>query len=76
MRVIEVCLLGSRPGDEPLGGGAVAGRAGFLAVSIFGAWQPGVVEKGTVGSSNGTDALKLSVQWLREVNRHCSSGSQ
>ena len=58
MRLVEVCLLGSRPGDEPSGGGAVAGRAGFLAVSIFGAWQSGVVEKGTVGSSNGTDALK------------------
>ena len=56
MRVIEVCLLGSRPGDEPSGGVAVAGTRNYLDVIIFGAWRN--VEEGTVGSSNGTDALK------------------
>ena len=60
MRLIEVCLLGSRPGEEPWGGVAVTGSRHFLDVIIFGTPQSGVIEGATVGSRNGTDALKQS----------------
>ena len=60
MRLIEVCLLGSRPGEEPWGGVAVTGSRNFLDVIIYGTPQLGVVEGVTVGSRNGTDALKQS----------------
>ena len=60
MRLIEVCLLGRRPGEEPWGGVAVTGSRHLLDVIIYGTPQSGVVEGATVGWGNGTDALKRS----------------
>ena len=60
MRLIEVCLLGSRPGEEPWGGVAVTGSRNFLDVIIFGTALPVGIEGATVGLRNGTDALKQS----------------
>lgn len=57
MRLIEVCLLGSKPGEEPWGGVAVTGSRRFLDVIIFGTTMRGGVE-GATDSRNGTDAVE------------------
>ncbi|KAM0796839.1 hypothetical protein BDR22DRAFT_892779 [Usnea florida] len=60
MRLVEVCLLGSRSLEEPWGGVAVTGSRNLLDVIIIGTPQSGGIEGATVGSGNGTDTLKRS----------------
>lgn len=65
MRIVEVCLLNSRPDTEHWGGAALAGLSSYLDVVVWGAPEPGgdeaILSNETVSLNNGSGAWVTGV---------------
>ena len=67
MRIVEVCLLNSRPGVEHWGGAALAGLGKYLDVLVWGAPEPGGGGGDELILGNETVALNGSGMWFNGV---------